>query len=363
MREPVDWAALERMRAVFLGREPLRTAYWRSESDLASYDATLGERIGWKWDAVIRDLQLRGWRPPPGSVLDFGCGSGVAGRRVLAAFGTERVESLALHDRSGLAIEFARRKAAAGFPGISVRAAGGALLDGTEPIGTLVVSHVLSELPGRERRRLVALADRAQAVLWVEPGTHEDSQALIDVRGELAGQFRVVAPCTHGGVCGLRRPGNERHWCHHFARPPWEIFADPDWAEFARRMGVDLRSVPYSHLVLDRSPVADSAADSGVGWSRILGAPRRYKGYTQVFACDADGVRDLRVTRRRFSALLERVETPGGPRLFRWRTEGGEVVAVDGELPTPPAELPAADPGSDSIAPGGDEPDTPSHSA
>lgn len=349
MKDTVDWAALERMRAVFLGREPLRTAYWRTESDLASYDATLGERIGWKWDAVIRDLKLRGWSPPPGPVLDFGCGSGVAGRRVLEAFGTHTVDVLLLHDRSGLAVEFARRRAAAAFPGLAVAAAAGALLDGAEPLGTLVVSHVLSELPGRERRRLVALAARAQAVLWVEPGTHEDSHALIAVREELAGRFRVVAPCTHGGACGLLRPGNERHWCHHFARPPWEIFADPDWAEFARRMGVDLRSVPYSYLVLDRAPEVDAEA----GWSRVLGAPRRYKGYSRVFSCDSVGVRDLRVTRRNFSGLLDRMEESEGPRLFRWLTEGEEIVAVAGESPAPATEAPAAEPDStdpDSVA-------------
>jgi SAM-dependent methyltransferase len=346
MKEPVDWAALERMRAVFLGREPLRSAYWRTESDLASYDATLGERIGWKWDAVIRDLNLRGWRPPPGPVLDFGCGSGVAGRRVLESFGTVGVESLWLHDRSGLAMEFARRKAAAAFPGLPVAVAGAALLDGKEPLGTLVVSHVLSELPGRERRRLVALAARAQAILWVEPGTHEDSQALIAVRAELADQFRVVAPCTHGGVCGLLRPGNERHWCHHFARPPWEIFADPDWAEFGRRMGVDLRSVPYSYLVMDRGEESEREA----GWSRVLGSPRRYKGYSRVFSCDAGGVRDLRLARRTHSRVLDRMEEPGGPRLYRWQTEGEDVVALSGELPAPGEQSAAAEPDSDSVA-------------
>lgn len=331
MRDPVDWAALERMRAVFLGREPLKAAYWRSDSDLASYDATLGERIGWKWDAVLRELHARAWSPPEGPVLDFGCGSGVAGRRVVSAFGVERLSRLRLHDRSGRAIEFARNKAVSEFPGLAVTAADGAVLEGSEPVGTLVVSHVLSELPAKERRRLLALAARAECVLWVEPGTHADSRALIAVREELVGGFRVVAPCTHGCPCGLLAPGNERHWCHHFARPPWEIFSDPDWAEFARRMGVDLRSVPYSHLVLDRRAAAEGVS----GWSRVLGDPRPYKGYTRVFSCDAGGVRDLRITRRIHPGLLDRMEATGGPRLFRWSTEGGDVATVEGEFPAP----------------------------
>src|SRR5262245_28994480 len=84
----VDWRALERLRTLFLEGGAARSIYWKTRSDLASYDATLGERIGWKWDFVIGELRRIGWSPPAGALLDFGCGSGIAGRRVVSAFGS-----------------------------------------------------------------------------------------------------------------------------------------------------------------------------------------------------------------------------------------------------------------------------------
>src|SRR5579859_1535396 len=119
--EKLDWAALDRLREGFLGGAAAGGPYWRSRGDLAAYDATYGERIGWKWDAVLRELRLRGWAPPAGAaVLDWGCGSGVAGRRVVAFFGAENFSALHLHDHSPLALEFAADAARRAFPGLAV---------------------------------------------------------------------------------------------------------------------------------------------------------------------------------------------------------------------------------------------------
>ena len=57
----LDWPALDRLRQGFLQGTSLSTPYWESETALASYDLTYGERIGWKWDHVLRELRLRGW--------------------------------------------------------------------------------------------------------------------------------------------------------------------------------------------------------------------------------------------------------------------------------------------------------------
>ena len=51
--EEIDWHALERMRRAFLQNTASAADYWQSESDLASYDATFAQRIGWKWDYVL----------------------------------------------------------------------------------------------------------------------------------------------------------------------------------------------------------------------------------------------------------------------------------------------------------------------
>ncbi len=258
--ENLDWRILDRLREQFLTAKP--GDYWQSPADLAHYDFTFAQRIGWKWDAVLAELHRLGWTPPPGPVLDWGCGSGIAGRRVCEFFG---IPTRRVFDRSRLAMDFA----------------GGDRWQG-EPPGVLVLSHVLNEL-----RELPDVIARADAVLWVEPGTHADSHALIAAREKLRDRFHVVAPCTHREKCGMT--GND--WCHFFAAPPTGIMADGDWVRFAQRAGIDLRSLPYSYLVLDRRPVVPAGA-------RVIGKPRRYKGYAKALLCDATGVRDTMIQKR-----------------------------------------------------------------
>jgi len=78
--ERIDWKALERLRGAFLDDTAGVQDYWRSERDLESYDQTFGQRIRWKWDYVLKELKGRGWLPPRGEVVDWGCGSGVDSR-------------------------------------------------------------------------------------------------------------------------------------------------------------------------------------------------------------------------------------------------------------------------------------------
>src|SRR3954469_18562097 len=103
----LDWPALDRLRDGFLRGAAREGPYWKTREDLASYDFTFGERIGWKWDHVLRELRLRGWRPHSRSVFDWGCGSGVAARRVLGFFGAENFDDLTVWDHSALAGDFA----------------------------------------------------------------------------------------------------------------------------------------------------------------------------------------------------------------------------------------------------------------
>src|SRR5271169_6041068 len=100
----LDWTALARHRERFLGSSAGDGPYWASAEDLAGYNLTYGVRIGWKWDAVLDELRIRGWKPPGGGMLDWGCGSGIAGRRVIGRFGADAFESLAVWDHSPLAI-------------------------------------------------------------------------------------------------------------------------------------------------------------------------------------------------------------------------------------------------------------------
>ncbi|HTQ32123.1 MAG TPA: small ribosomal subunit Rsm22 family protein, partial [Opitutaceae bacterium] len=188
--------------------------------------------------------------------------------------------------------------------------------------GLLVISHVLNELSAGARTGLLALVRRAAAVLWVEPGTHADSRALQQLREELRGEFRIVAPCTHEAACGLLAAGRERDWCHHFATPPPKIFSDGGWMKFGRRAGIDLRSAPYSFLVLDRR----AAAAPPAGLSRIIGRPEHFKAFARFLNCDAGGVAELTLQKRADPALFKQLDRERGPLVYCWRREGSRAL-------------------------------------
>ena len=325
----VDWQALDRLRSIFLRGEPVRGSYWKSRSDLSTYDATLGERIGWKWDAVLVELRKLGWTPPSGPLFDFGCGSGIAGRRVVRAFGSSAFSEVRVHDKSALAEEFALDRLRNTFSGIQARRVDSNSVGTAAQGGTLVVSHVLSEMTGAVRQSLIRLASHASAVIWVEPGTHADSHALVEVREALLPEFLPIAPCVHREGCGLLTAGNERHWCHFFAQPPWEIFADPQWSEFARRMGIDLRSLPYSYLVMERKGIRSPASTLPEDCTRILGAPRFYKGYAKVFGCNSCGVTEWTWPKRAGGKWFKQMKDGDMDPLLRLRCEGDQVQEVE----------------------------------
>jgi small ribosomal subunit Rsm22 len=288
--EKVDWKTLERLRAAFLDGTAGAQDYWRTENDLESYDQTFGQRIRWKWDYVLNELKQRGWSPSPAAaeVIDWGCGSGIATRSFIDHFGVNTSATFHFWDRSPLAMQYAARKVREASPDIKVW-----LEKPPERMsGTLLISHVLTELTDIQLDELLGLAADATSVIWVEPGTYVASHKLIAVRERLRNAFQVVSPCTHQAACGMLTPENERHWCHHFAPSPPEVFMNGNWARFAKIAGVDLRSLPLSFLVLDKRPVAQQ---NGV---RVIGRPRVYKAHALLLGCDASGVREHRQTKR-----------------------------------------------------------------
>jgi hypothetical protein len=321
----LDWTTLDRLRNAFLTGAAADGPYWRSSADLANYDFTYAERIGWKWDAVLRELAARGWRPPESArtVVDWGCGSGVAGRRVLAHFGAASFDSLQVWDHSPLAREFSVNRARDHFAGLRVSE----WIESAEPVGLLVISHVINELAPEALQTLLALVARAEVVLWVEPGTHAASRMLVAQREMLRSVFEVIAPCPHQVGCGLLAAGNERHWCHFFAPPPVGIQNDSDWVRFGQRAGIDLRSLPYSYLVLERKPArlappADSA--------RILGRAEHFKGFARVLSCEAGSLEELELQKRANPELFKELKKDTSHPLYRWtRDDRGRITAAE----------------------------------
>lgn len=316
--DAIDWAALRQMRTAFLENTAGAGDYWRSESDLASYDATFAQRIGWKWDYVLGELKRRGWSPPGGELFDWGCGSGIASRAFLDHFGRDSVRTLRLWDRSDLAIAYAKARARGKYPGLEIYGGSKRITPGS----TLLVSHVLTELAPEQTEALATMATEAGCVIWVEPGTYETSLTLVAVRERLRGSMNVIAPCTHPARCGILAPGNERHWCHHFASPPPDVFTDSNWGKFARLLEVDLRDLPLSFLVLDKRPPPPLPAGAG----RVIGHPRIYKGHALLLGCDATGVSERKLTRRFLPEEFRALRKGGADVLREWRCAEGEIV-------------------------------------
>jgi ribosomal protein RSM22 (predicted rRNA methylase) len=181
---------------------------------------------------------------------------------------------------------------------------------------------VLTELAPKQIEELADFAAQSGSVIWVEPGTYEASLPLIAIRERLRGRCNVIAPCTHQERCGVLAPGNERHWCHHFAAPPPGVFTDGDWSRFANLLGIDLRDLPLSFLVLDQRPVPPLPA----GAARVIGHPRLYKAHALLLGCDATGVRDRRLTKRTLPDEFRRLKKGSGEALPVWRCDGDEIL-------------------------------------
>jgi SAM-dependent methyltransferase len=323
-----DWERLHGLRARFLeGGGAVRADYWRDERDLELYDAVYAARIGWKWDALLAELAWRGWSPPSGRVLDWGCGSGIAGRRFGAHFGWDG-RSLALHDRAPGAAAFARERGRRRSPGLAIDVLDeAASLDAAPQL--LLLSHVLGELSGEAEQRLLALAARATAVLWLEPGDRRSSRRLSHVRERLRAGHRVIAPCPHQATCGLLAPDQERHWCHFFALPPSGAYTSRFWRAVADELHLDMRALPYSMLAVDNRPSALGATPEA-GFARVLGRPRIEKGAARLDVCRENGVEDLRFLQRIDRPTYKRLAEPAGER-FLWRVEAeaGRIRAFE----------------------------------
>ncbi|MEQ1634723.1 MAG: small ribosomal subunit Rsm22 family protein, partial [Planctomycetota bacterium] len=285
-----DLLRIERLRELFLdesrGERALKD-YWRGPMDLDAYASVLAVRIGWKWDAALSECKDRGMqRADQDVVVDFGCGSGIAAERFVHHFGARAVH---FYDRSATAREYACRHFATKHEGLAAEA----LADiHTSSPDVLLVSHVLSELDERGLEVLRALIARSRRVVIVEPGNRTSSRRLSTLRNELLADFAVLAPCPHAASCpALLR---DEDWCHFFAEPKQMAFTDSAWVKLSKELSIDQRSLPYSFLALQRTPVTDgpSAPDH-----RILYRPEVGKHDAKVQLCTNDGVVEALVTK------------------------------------------------------------------
>ncbi len=291
------WDILKSLRDGFLQEQFSNNSYWNNSETLVQYDATFAERIGWKWEAVLKEVLNKNLLAEKSSfqLVDWGCGTGIASRKFLGVLVTERVSEVLLVDRSPLAVSYAKEKILSEFPQLSVKTS---LPKNLSPF-ILLISHVLNEISEKDKRDLMKLISKAELTFWVEPGTPKVSAQLIQIREELRNELTVIAPCPHQKSCGLLSTARKSDWCHFFAPAPPSVFQSSFWKRFSENLGIDLRALPTSFLVLSKGK--EEAPHS----SRVLGRPRHYKGYSLALLCNSKGVKEEKFLTRDQSDVVD----------------------------------------------------------
>ena len=290
--------------------------YWRDRRDIELYDQVFAARIGWKWDAVLDEIELRHGLPTPKTVVDWATGTGIAARKVLSRM--PGIEAITLFDQDKTVWACARRAVEEAFPNVSVEAV---TQPPTQPVDLAVASHVLDELDNRGAAMLRDTLRGAAHVLWVEPGSKATSRALSRQRDDMREEFQVLGPCTHQATCGMLTPDHKKDWCHLFAKPPAEVHTTGEWSEIHRELRIDLRSLPYSFLALRLRALGQP--DPEQEGSRMLQRPRFQRGRALLDLCDSGGVREGQILQRTDKAFFKELKKSGGEVRFMVETDKG----------------------------------------
>ena len=327
----IDWELLHSLRDTFLNNARNAGNYWKDEWVLDQYHRTFAARIGWKWKAALADAKQVHWKPRANQILDWGCGTGIATLSLIEAFGSDWLERVFLWDHSVLACQFAKRRILEIAPHLKVETFEHNRHRKEFPNTLSVASHVINELPIDTRIELRNLmADSAQ-VFWVEPGNYESSRLLSEQRSFLLDTHHAIAPCTHCLDCPMLAEENTRHWCHFFGRPPIEAFTDSNWSRFSQVMEIDLRSLPYSFIVMDSQRLGSELPDSKL--SRIIGRAKQLKGHARILSCRASSLSEYELQKRANKTLWKTIKKERDGSLYYWdKIETGRILegaAVD----------------------------------
>lgn len=292
----MDWNRLRELREIFIGERSEPGDYWDSWETLDHYDRTFAQRIGWKWDYVLRELAQVGWTPESGApVCDWGCGSGIAGRCFFNAFDSNGDGEIYFSDRSRMAEDFSIMRLRDIYDEIQI---GRGV---PEEKSFILISHVGTEISPEELEGIIEMIrTRASGFIWVEPGAYATGRLLSKVHDDMLGEFHPWAPCTTRESCPVLSGERWDDWCHQFAPPPREIFQDSFWSHFSKEMNVDLRSLPVSFLCMDRRPAPDQ-----IDYARMIGRPKIQKFQATMHACHKGCYKNLRIPKRHLPQLFK----------------------------------------------------------
>lgn len=320
MDEKLDWSLIQDLRKTYHRHSERRQEqgvqkldnYWCSQEQIDAYDRTLATRIGWKWNAVLKELQGKVALKKDLHVLDFACGSGIASRRFLHFF-ADFIDIVSLYDRSPLARsyaesklkqqDFSKRPHIQSLGSLDQRSAG---------FHVVLLSHVVNELSPADLKPIENMISKADLVVWVEPGSYQESRDLMSFRQAILNKFEIIGPCPHQQTCGLSLPDRETDWCHFFAPSPPEVFHTKFWAEASKQIGFDKRSLPLSYFSmrrLDSEMVKRSDHDSHCSEERLIGRPRLSRSHLRYLSCGKGGISEKTLNKRDDKTLFKKLST------------------------------------------------------
>ena len=305
---PEDWELLNQIRQGYLVQKAYSS--WKSERHLELYDQFFGKRIADKWSTVLELLKTSPawdsfveWSGQENlHIRDWGCGTARASRELLKFFAKENIANpkFFLDDIDKRAVAWSQKSILQTFGAETLIEK----KDFDHEKSMLLVSHVINELDSISKAKLVSGARLSPWLIWIENGTKDTSKALGEVRDQLKGTHQIVAPCAGSGACPALK--QKKHWCHFFADRSQEYFTESVWADFAEKLSIDLRSIPYSFLIMKSKKLDAFESDQR---PTVIGRPRIYKGYASTLVCnESTELQDLRIEKKSNKELYKKMK-------------------------------------------------------
>lgn len=213
----------------------------------------------------------------PASMLDLGAGAGAASWAATEVFPS--LKEITAIERDQAMISVGRRLAQRSYVTADLERA-------ELPNADLAVaSYSLNELSTVES--LVAkLAERAQTIVIVEPGTPRGFAEIRAIRAQLTkAEMHIAAPCPHDGDCPIVDPD----WCHFSVRLQRSTIHRK-----AKRADLGYEDEKFSYVAATRLPVDRAAA-------RVLRHPQIRSGHVILRLCK-DGIQDVTVSKKQGEA-------------------------------------------------------------
>lgn len=241
----------------------------------------------------------------PQSLLDVGSGPGTASWAGVDAWPS--LEQVALLDSNPHLLALAQHFQQSVSMPVRLSAQPGNVanaLKDAQKADVVMASYVLAEIAsGAVNDVLDKLWRLANGLLViVEPGTMNGFNRILDCRDALlAAGARIIAPCSHEGLCPLAA---DERWCHFSARLP----RSRDHL-LTKGAHVPFEDEKFSYLVAGKG-FADIARGQ-----RILATPKVGKSHISMTLCAPDVVREATIQRAHKAAYKAAKRLDWGDRI------------------------------------------------